>query len=222
MTTPHFEIRPLDAVLPPGARAIALTGTRLARNRTFTRGRAVKRLGLDDNEDEDGDEDNVSWTSLLASLHDLQQDQVLKASQKFAAWAYAPGHGFINEADESHLIRTGTAIVFAKPKARSWDLMPPDVVRPLASTTLGTLIAIAHRMGMTWVDLVPRDGKIRAEGKGHSISANVMRGMGIVVEYNMDPGLQQRKRDWESLSSLYVPSIAADKVRHQRISQAVM
>jgi hypothetical protein len=43
----------------------------------------------------------------------------------------------------TNLVYAQAAAVFARRKTRSWDLMPPDVVRPLVSTTLGYLICIA-------------------------------------------------------------------------------
>jgi len=84
--------------------------------------------------------------------------------------------------------------------------MPPDVVRPVASTTIGCLITVAHRLGMIWSYIDPDDGKIRASGQGHSLSASLIRGMGLVVEYLHDgsyaPDAQQTR----------IPSTDADKV----------
>ena len=94
---------------------------------------------------------------------------------------------------------------------RSWDLMPPDVVRPLASTTLGTLVAIAHRIGMTWVDWSPRGRKLQAEGMGQNFMTTHFRGLRLVVDFHRERGLEiLRKVD--VLDSFYVPSAAADKV----------
>lgn len=38
-------------------------------------------------------------------------------------------------------------------------------------------------MNMTWVDLKPNEGIIRATGNGRTISASRIRGLGIVIEY---------------------------------------
>lgn len=68
----------------------------------------------------------------------------------------------------------------------SWDFMPPEVVRPLATTTVGTLVVLAHRLGMAWRDLQPSRGYIRAEGNGHTISSTTIRGFGVLVQYTFD------------------------------------
>lgn len=64
--------------------------------------------------------------------------------------------------------------------------MPPEVVRPLATTTVGTLVVLAHRLGMAWRDLQPSRGYIRAEGNGHTISSTTIRGFGVLVQYTFD------------------------------------
>ena len=201
VTTPHFEIMPFEGSVV-GKHMIALDGTSHSRQRTFTR----TRLTLQETTEFKEDEDAVSWTSLLTAIHDSQQLQLLGASQA-SRFLLEDGNS-----DKLEFISSLSDIVFAIPKNRSWDLMPPDVVRPLASTTLGTLVAIAHRLGMVFMDFTPRDGKIRAEGLGQSLSATLLRGMGIVVEYNVEPGSRPR-RNWQIFQSLHVPSSDADKVR---------
>ena len=88
--------------------------------------------------------------------------------------------------------------------------MPPDIVRPVATTTVGCLISMAYRMGMVWVDLKLDEGIMRAIGKGKSLSTSIVRGLGLVVEYSalVRNGLYD-----------FVPaisSIEADKVRCMR------
>jgi hypothetical protein len=129
------------------------------------------------------DEDMVSWTSLIAGLHDCQQLQLLKGSASMhSLQSFGVVHSgimlfFPNDDEKGGMLRVRSAIVHARLKTRSWDLMPPDVVRPLASSTLGTLVSIAYRMGMIWVSFAPSEGKIRAEGLGQSFSATIMQGL---------------------------------------------
>lgn len=86
--------------------------------------------------------------------------------------------------------------------------MPPDIVRPVASTTLGCLVMMAHRMGMIWSDVRLDGGKFRATGDGRSFSVSLVRGMGFVVEYSSDGS-----RNFSIPNvDIRVPSITADKV----------
>ena len=59
---------------------------------------------------------------------------------------------------------------------------------------------------MTWTDFQLNEGKMRAMGGGRSFATSVVRGMGLVVEYNnIGP-----KKSLEVASR--IPSKAADKV----------
>lgn len=67
---------------------------------------------------------------------------------------------------------------------RSWDLLPPDVVRPLASINLGDLLTLCCRLRITVQDLGPR--QFSAEGEGHNFSPLQFQGLGMVVQYRYD------------------------------------
>ena len=103
---------------------------------------------------------------------------------------------------------TWPAITF---RERSWDFMPPDIIRPFATSTVGDIIALAHRLGMRWTDLRPGDGIMRAEGGGKSIISTAVRGFGILLQFNYD----RADRD-KFPSSAYggdiIPSVPADKL----------
>lgn len=69
-------------------------------------------------------------------------------------------------------------------RERTWDLMPPEVVRPLATTKLGTLITIAHRLRMQWGSYQVTEGVFHAQGAGHAFTSSTVRGLGIVSRYD--------------------------------------
>ncbi|KAG4429452.1 hypothetical protein IFR05_015063 [Cadophora sp. M221] len=72
------------------------------------------------------------------------------------------------------------AVVF---RERSWAFQPPDVVRPLAKTTLSDIAILTRRMGMKWKEFRPSDGVLLAEGHSHIITSTVVRSLGIVLQY---------------------------------------
>jgi hypothetical protein len=104
-------------------------------------------------------EEPVGWLSFIDDIHDIQR------------WLAYPPH------------IEGREVVSFVRLTRSWDFMPVEIVRPFASTTLGCLIAIVHRMGLTWIEFKPDEGIIRAIGRGRSISAFRLRGLGLAIEY---------------------------------------
>jgi hypothetical protein len=129
---------------------------------------------------------------LLNDVHDVQRDLDYIPNP-------VPGHGV-------YRIRT-RALISVTRKTRSWDFMLPDIVRPVASTTIGCLISMAHRLGMTWLEFKLDEGKLRAAGNGKSFSTSLVRVMGFVVEYS-----SFGSRTKESYDLFRIPSVAADKV----------
>lgn len=86
----------------------------------------------------------------------------------------------------------------------SWDFMPPDVVRPLASTRLGPLVVMTARLGMHWEALDPGNETLRASGNGYSLTPTRVRGLGMVVQFNKYANTMRQ--------SNYIPSEASDKM----------
>ena len=96
-------------------------------------------------------------------------------------------------------------------KQRTWDLIPPEIVTPYASTNIGDVISIAHRLGMIWTDLQPEHGVLRAEGNGHTLSSTLVRSLGILLRYTYhSPNTRYDKVD--SWRNYLIPSDSADKL----------
>lgn len=114
----------------------------------------------------------MSWTSLLRQLHQLQQ-----------GWHQAYEPGLLPANDPKKTIAYGT-VVGVVYQERTWDLLPSDTIRPMASSRLGTMIILALRLGMRWENINLSDGVLRANGHGHSLLSTMVRGIGIVFQYN--------------------------------------
>lgn len=68
-------------------------------------------------------------------------------------------------------------------RRRSWDFVPPDIIRPSASSAVGDIIALAHRLGIVWLDVRPGEDIMRAKGCGQTLASTVVRGFGIIFQY---------------------------------------
>lgn len=88
---------------------------------------------------------------------------------------------------DAHPLPHGTFIA-VNLRLHTWDLMPPDVVRPMARSKLGTILVLASRLGMEWQDLNFKEGKFRAEGvgaaAGSTLSSRTIHGLGLVLEFS--------------------------------------
>ena len=113
------------------------------------------------NLDRDENSDQVGWLALLDQLHLLQSG--IRA----------------HSASDWPMQRMSCPAITGR--ERSWDFIPPDIIRPVATSTVGDIIVLAHRLGMGWNDLRPGDGIMRAEGGGKSIVSTAVRGFGILL-----------------------------------------
>lgn len=121
--------------------------------------------------------DQVGWITLLEQLEHLQH----------VTWEELSAVDPRTSSETPITMVLSPAMVL---REWSWDFMPPGVLRPLATTTIGTLVVLAHRMGMAWRDLQPSRGYIRAEGNGHTINSTTIRGFGILIQYTFDDSYQ--------------------------------
>ncbi|KAL8687283.1 MAG: hypothetical protein Q9224_005197 [Gallowayella concinna] len=105
-------------------------------------------------------------------------------------------------------------------RTRSWDFMPPDVVRPFASTRVTYLAIIALRMGMTWKRFEPEQGALEAEGNGHSLNSVLIRALGTVVRYT--PSIIHKTGPFMVISYLHYPEsmLVPDSSAHVETPQA--
>lgn len=186
-----------------------VTGNSISRSRTY-----VKEIGSGDK-----DRDLVGWLRLLDRIH---------VHQSLCSSMLKPGE---NGSDVSIIGRRNPSVTIAWPavtfRPQTWDFVSPDIVRPCASSTVGDIIALSHRLGMAWSekDLRPGDGVMRAEGNGQSISSTVVRGFGLLLQYTYDEA-SHSKTTWNDdgeesrsnpLADLTIPTEEADKLGFQII-----
>ncbi|USW50380.1 hypothetical protein Slin15195_G036990 [Septoria linicola] len=79
---------------------------------------------------------------------------------------------------ERNLARTHAAITF---RYWSWDMMPSDMTRPLATITIGHLVILAVRLGMQW-RLLNLEKGMSADGSGYSLSSTTSDKLGLVFK----------------------------------------
>lgn len=78
----------------------------------------------------------------------------------------------------------------------SWDFVPPDCPKPLASSTVGDIAVLVRRTGMVWKEFKPGEGRMTAEGGSHVINSMEIRGLGIVLQYRcLDDTLNHNVRE---------------------------
>jgi hypothetical protein len=81
-------------------------------------------------------------------------------------------------------LRKGETIFTLDLERRSWDFLPPDITRPLARSTMKTVVILARRLGMHWRTFDLYREQYRAEGNGCSLTATNVRGIGSVFRFD--------------------------------------
>ncbi len=211
-TTPNIQLDALMVEQDSDHVGVFITGDVDSRRETYsvegskrTVWGATRYDGLSETAD-----DLVGWLSLLNILH-LSQEHF------FAMTTY--GHPQRTKFILTRLVAgsmTCPAITF---RTRSWDFMPPDIVRPFATSNVGDIIAMGHRLGMRWKELRPDDGVLRAEGNGQSITSTTVRGFGLLLQYTFDRViLDKRARTSNILRTLTIPSRNADMFGFQIVA----
>ena len=124
--------------------------------------------------------DKVGWidflTFLRLEMYHQSKDEVV--DQKKWTWNTA------NRREGPRTIRN-SQVSWPKIKyvLHSWDFMPADCPKPLASSTVGDIAVIVRRTGMVWKEFKPGEGRMSAEGGPHVINSMEQRGLGIVLQY---------------------------------------
>lgn len=67
----------------------------------------------------------------------------------------------------------------------TWDSLPAKATRPMATTSLGTLVVMATRLGMKWRIGLEKDS-YQAVGNGYSLSCTQVPEMGLVASFTAD------------------------------------
>ena len=185
-TTPNIRLVKVGNRASIGT-ARLITGKLESRRRTY--------MVSISNPDDDESGDQVGWLALLDQLHLLENEYGTQRIDPDSA------------IDQPVQQMSCAAITL---RERSWDFMPPDIIRPVATSTVGDIIALAHRLGMGWSDLRPGDGIMRAEGGGRSIISTAVRGFGILLQFNYDPA----GRDNHQVPNFNatIPTVLADKL----------
>lgn len=98
----------------------------------------------------------------------------------------------------------------------SWDAMSPELVYPLAITSVGDIAIMVQRLGMKWLTFQPEDGLMRAEGHGLVIYSTLVRSIGPILHFSGGrrlPGFLATTKNSLKSSEISIVSGEADMMR---------
>ena len=118
-------------------------------------------------------------------MKELDHSYRLPESQDLACWLYLLNslRSVEVQRQRSGIYASPSSTEFFSPacrlRERSWDLMSPELVRPLARTTVSDIAIMVRRLGMTWRSFQPEEGMMSAEGNGHLVYSTYVRSLGV-------------------------------------------
>lgn len=164
----------------------------------------------------------VSWLSLLTTLHEMasccslkrctcSNERVLEPSfAKLLASSTIRDRDSFSDGkrrsleDNASEYDTHPVVMYNR---HSWDLVPPDISRPLATSSVGEIVVLALRLGMQWRNIQPATRQMSADGNGMSITAlGSIAGAGCVLSFE-----RSDNRDFEmNPEEMIIQSACAD------------
>ncbi|KAL9110320.1 MAG: hypothetical protein Q9227_005051 [Pyrenula ochraceoflavens] len=143
----------------------------------------------------------VEWYTFLRELHRLH-------TQEWPGECSCEPRDRKEDWNKIQISRPQRTMVMLFLRERSWDFVPPDVVRPLASIRINTLIILVTRLGMEWRGLSLAsshlENALSADGNGYVVGSTSIRGLGTVVRFGNTGKTSQ--------PTARIPSTAADKM----------
>lgn len=156
----------------------------------------------------------VTWLLLLQELHSVYSSYWpgecamcrLRSNPMDSIPDRKPAHiqkeaSSVKDKELDNFARRDPAIIYRR---WNWDFMPPEMVRPLAESTLGDIVILALRMGMQWRILEPENSKLQADGNGYIMSATDVKGLGMVLRLTAAGSSEEFPK--------LIPSVASDKL----------
>ena len=128
----------------------------------------------------------VTWVRLLKELHQLYSSYwpIYCGLCQSELRPIGSNEDMMDESEARQTLtiksRTDAIVIYRR---WNWDFMPPEMIRPLATSTLGDIVILAVRLGMQWRALKPENARLQADGNGYSLSATEVRGLGIVFRF---------------------------------------
>ena len=126
--------------------------------------------------------DLANWLALLPVLHWYTADALFGGAPQLSDGKVP--YKFPKSKFHPPMVPSYPLVPSIVMKQHSWDLIPPSVVKPLASSTVGYVVALGHRMRMTWKELKLEEGAMTAEGFGLSFVSTKIHGVGIVIQFS--------------------------------------
>ena len=128
----------------------------------------------------DGEHDSselVGWIPFLRAIRREAINYIKKSS--YVPDIDIPGVGKPSSSVAIHRITWPCAQM----RERSFDFMPQDLPRPLATCNISDIGIMVRRMGMIWKEFDPAGGNMAAEGGIHTLTSVYVRGLGLVLQY---------------------------------------
>lgn len=170
------------------------------------------------------DNERASWSMLLSAIHRMESESREWQQKKYDE--VGPPNGYIGTALPSTppALRTHhTLTVALQRKRKSWDTMPPTILRPYATTAMCHLIEMMAALGIYWKEFDRKHDRYRAEGNGFMVLGERVSDLGLMFSFQVIGKCtfnQKRVIPVDEIKELcfgYVPTIYRETLDQRRL-----
>ncbi|KAI9737803.1 MAG: hypothetical protein M1834_009172 [Cirrosporium novae-zelandiae] len=123
--------------------------------------------------------DSATWLRFLRAIY-KGHELLLKDSKRVQDPEKGFNFEFVTAGKDPDPTLTMPIVEFEE---RSWDFMPPEVVKPYARIGVSDIAILVRRLGMNWMVFDPHEGTMRAEGNGFVLTSTTVRSVGTMLYF---------------------------------------
>lgn len=171
------------------------------------------------------DNERASWSMLLSAVHRMEDES--RSWQQAQYDDRGPPQGHLETrglpAAPPSLNTHHTLCVALQRKRKSWDTMPPTILRPYATTAMCHLIEMMAALGVYWKEFDRKHDRYRAEGNGFMVLGERISDLGLMFSFQVIGKCtfkQKRVIPVDEVKELcfgYVPTIYRETLDQRRL-----
>lgn len=132
------------------------------------------------------DNERANWYILLQALHEMERASQLWQENRLDSERNTACPKSIGDLPkEVAPFEKHTVVAALQPKRKSWDVMPGEVKKPYATTTICHIVEMAAMLGMHWREFDRSESRYHAEGNGYLLTGHEVDDLGIMFSFKV-------------------------------------
>ncbi|PSR99158.1 hypothetical protein BD289DRAFT_361476 [Coniella lustricola] len=132
------------------------------------------------------DNERANWYILLQALHEMEKTSQMWQNEQLETERNTYGPKSRGELPETvAAFQKHTVVAALQPKRKSWDVMPGEIKKPYATTTICHIIEMAAMLGLHWREFDRSENRYHAEGNGYLLTGREVDDLGLMFSFKV-------------------------------------